>query len=402
MDKKDDSTIELMCSFCGKSQDEVKKLIAGPSVYICDECVSLCDEIIQEEYEHDAKEKHKDSLLKPIEMKESLDQYVIEQDMAKKVLSVAVHNHYKRIGANIDCGDVEIDKSNILLIGPTGSGKELVARAIHRRSRRADKKLAIFNCNHTTPDLVESELFGHLKGSFTGAVTDRIGLFEYADGGTVFLDEIGDLDGTAQGKLLRVLESGEIQRIGSPEIIAVDTRLICATHRDISQMVKDGQFREDLFYRLGGITITLPRLKDHSEDIPDLIDYFLCDYAIKNGHGFKVFDKSVIDFFTGYDWPGNVRQLLETVESLVALTPSSFISMKEATAYLNLQNGESGWHQRANSSRTFQERIRDFKRLLITQALARNENNISAAARELSLDPSNLGKMIKEAGMPAG
>ena len=292
--------------------------------------------------------------------------------------------------------------NKVIILGPTGSGKELVARAIHRRSCRADKRLGIYNCNHKAPDLVESELFGHIRGAFTGAIDDKIGLFEYADGGTVFLDEIGDLDSTNQNKFLRVLESGEIQRLGSPEIIKVNIRLICATHRNIEQMVKDGSFREDLFYRLGRTNITLPSLKDRSEDIPDLINYFLTNLAVEKGYGYKYFEKSAIDFFAACNWSGNVRQLSETIESLYALSPSSFISKNEVAAYLDLHGDGIIWQTISDGSKSFQARVKDFKKLLIAQALVRNNNVVKAAAEELSLDPSNLSKMIKEAGIKMG
>ncbi|UCD16700.1 MAG: sigma-54-dependent Fis family transcriptional regulator [Candidatus Zixiibacteriota bacterium] len=286
--------------------------------------------------------------------------------------------------------------NKVMILGPTGTGKELVARAIHKKSRRSGRRLAIFNCNHKAPDLVESELFGHLRGSFTGAVADRIGLFEYADGGTVFLDEIGDLDITTQAKILRVLESGEINRVGSPETIRVDVRLICATHRDISKMVAQEKFRDDLFYRINGITITLPPLKKRSEDIPDLVNRFLENYAMASGGGIRVFESKAMDLLIAYEWPGNVRQLMDTVQSLAALTPSSFITKDEVARYLSLQES------RPDGRMSFQERVKDFKRILIVQVLTRNGNNVSAAARELSLDPSNLHKMLKEIDIDPG
>jgi len=279
--------------------------------------------------------------------------------------------------------------SKVKILGATGTGKELVARAIHSQSSRADRRLVIFNCSHKPQDLVESELFGHLKGSFTGAVEDRVGMFEYADGGTLFLDEIGDLDITTQVKLLRVLETGEMSRIGSPEVIKVDVRLICATHCDLLAMVERGLFREDLFYRLKGVTISLPPLKDRREDIPELIDYFVERHCARNQHGLKLFQPEARQLLIEYDWPGNVRQLADAVQSLVDLTPSFLVSKADVERYLNF----TGWSPGGNGA--FKDRIREFKRTLIIEALDRSNRNISAAAKSLSLDPSNFRKLAK-------
>ena len=286
--------------------------------------------------------------------------------------------------------------NKVMILGPTGTGKELVARAIHRRSRRADMHLAIFNCNHKAPDLVESELFGHLKGSFTGAVADRVGMFEFADLGTVFLDEIGDLDITTQAKILRVLETGEMQRIGSPEIVRVDVRLICATHHNLPIRIAEKMFREDLYYRLKGVTISLPSLKDRREDIPDLIDFFTRRYCQKIGSGLKLFEPAARDYLIEFDWPGNVRQLLDTVQSLIDLTPSYYITKRDVAGYLVLAENP------VDGDGTLADQMREFKRTLILKTLDRNAKNISAAARELSLDPSNLRKIIKDLKITLG
>jgi len=279
--------------------------------------------------------------------------------------------------------------SKVMILGATGTGKELVARAIHAQSGRVSKRMVIFNCSHKPQDLVVSELFGHLKGSFTGAIEDRKGTFEYADGGTLFLDEIGDLDITTQVKLLRVLESGEMSRIGSAEVIKVDVRLICATHRDLQAMVREGTFREDLFYRLKGITISLPPIRERREDIPELIDFFVARHCAHNDHGIKVLQPEARQLLIEYDWPGNVRQLLDAVQSLVDLTPSFLISRTDVERYLDFQGMTS------NDDGGFKDRVREYKRILIIQALDRAQGNIAVAARTLALDPSNLRKMAK-------
>ena len=280
--------------------------------------------------------------------------------------------------------------SKVMILGATGTGKELVARAMHKRSRRCNKPLAIINCNHKAPDMVESELFGHLRGSFTGAIADRVGMFEYAHNGTLFLDEIGDLDISTQAKILRVIETGEMQRIGSPKIITVDVRLLCATHHDLQKQVEEGTFREDLYYRLKGVTIHMPSLEDRREDIPELLDYFIERCCARSATGLKVFEPAARDLLIEYNWPGNVRQLMDTVQSLIYLTPSYYITRREVEEYLKYPG------QVPNSNGSLSERVRDFKRTIIVQALDRHGGNISATARELKVDPSNLRKMLKD------
>ncbi len=287
-------------------------------------------------------------------------------------------------------------ESKVMILGPTGSGKELVARAIHAKSRRQSRPLAILNCNHKPADLIESELFGHLKGSFTGAVIDRLGLFEYADGGTVFLDEIGDLDMNSQTKLLRVIETGEMRKIGAPDSIKVDVRILCATHHHLGRMVEEKRFREDLFYRLKGVTISLPPLEDRREDIPDLIDYFMERHCKSSGIPLKIMEPTARDLMIEYEWPGNVRQLKDTIEALANLTPSSYISRREAEAFLEYDIVSS--HTRG----TYSDQIRAAKKTIIVKALARNYYNISAAARELQIDRSNLHKLVKDLGLNVG
>lgn len=311
--------------------------------------------------------------------------------------------HYGMVGRSRLMRDVYhmIEKigptdNKVMILGPTGTGKELVARAIHRRSRRSEMPLVVFNCNHKAPDLVESELFGHMRGSFTNAYTDRIGLFVHADGGTVFLDEIGNLDITTQGKLLRVLETGELQPIGTPETVRVDVRLICATNCNLEQMVSQSTFREDLYYRLKGIHIKLPALSERREDIPDLIDFFTENYCRKKDDGIKLFEPGARDLMIEYEWPGNVRQLLDTVQSLIDLSLSHLITRLEVKDYLAYSGADQ------NGAGSLAKRLREFKRLVLIQSLARNGGNVSAAARELDVDPSNLHKTLKELDVESG
>lgn len=258
-------------------------------------------------------------------------------------------------------------------------------------SSRNNKQLAILNCNHKSPDLVESELFGHVKGAFTSAIADRTGLFEFADRGTVFLDEISNLDITTQGKLLRVLETGEFQPVGSPSTRKTDTRLLCATHRDIEQMIKDGKFREDLYYRLKGVVITIPPLRSRKEDIPLLVERLSEKLTQASGAPMKIFDpvrhqSPPIEF----DWPGNVRQLLNVIESAVVLTPSDLIIADDIYSLLNSSPVDGN-----NSRQRLSERLRDMERTLIIEALSETNYNVGAAAGLLGIDSSNLHKKIK-------
>jgi len=287
--------------------------------------------------------------------------------------------------------------SKIMILGETGTGKELVARAVHKYSKRHENRLVIFNCNHKPPDLVESELFGHGKGAFTGAVSSRIGLFEYADGGTVFLDEIGDLDITTQAKILRVLESGEFQTIGdSPELKKTDVRVICATHHDLELSVKEGKFREDLYYRLKGVVVTMPPLRERKDDIPLLVNHFSDKITIEQDRMPVHFESSAMQVLMNYNWPGNVRQLQDTIESLIVLSDSDLIIDTDVNRYLKLRDTSS---ESIKVPKSLADRTVEFRKNCIIEALEKSDNNVSKAARLLEVDPSNLRKWIKSYGI---
>ena len=232
---------------------------------------------------------------------------------------IAINAVYKMI-------DKAAPSDSIMLIqGESGTGKELVAQMIHQRSTRADKPFVVINCATLQEPLLESELFGHVKGAFTGAVEPRIGLFEVADGGTLFLDEVGELAISTQAKLLRVVQSGEIRRVGDNKVINVDTRIIAATHRDLAAEVKSGKFREDLYFRLNVIPLPLPPLRDRREDIPVLINHFLDNFC-KNKRK-KTLLPEVMTVMMQYNWPGNVRELKNTIERLIVMTEDDSISI---------------------------------------------------------------------------
>jgi DNA-binding NtrC family response regulator len=217
-------------------------------------------------------------------------------------------------------------KNNMLLLGETGTGKELIARAIHYNSNRAALPFIPINCTAIPETLMESELFGHVKGAFTGAVTSKKGLFEEAHSGTVFLDEIGDLSLTLQAKLLRVLEDQEIRPVGSTRSIKVDLRFVCATNRNLQEFVREGKFREDLFYRINAITLNIPPLRDRMEDIDELVSYFISKYAVYSGKQVAGIDQKALEYLKLYSWPGNIRELQNIIERAILITESDTIT----------------------------------------------------------------------------
>ena len=235
--------------------------------------------------------------------------------------SIAMNAVYKMVDK------VAASDAVVLIQGESGTGKELIAQMIHQRSIRANKPFVVINCATLQEALLETELFGHVKGAFTGAVESRIGLFEVADGGTLFLDEIGELAINTQAKLLRVVQSGEIRRVGDNKAINVDTRIIAATHRDLAGEVKNGKFREDLYFRLNVITLSLPPLRDKREDIPVLIDHFLDNFCRNRQK--KILLPEVMTAMSQYHWPGNVRELKNTIERLVVMTEGNSISIED-------------------------------------------------------------------------
>ncbi len=223
-------------------------------------------------------------------------------------------------------------KSTVLITGETGTGKELIARAIHNRSAQRDMPLIKVNCAAIPESLLESELFGHVRGAFTGAATTKKGKFALADGGSIFLDEIGTLTPTLQSKLLRVLQEREFEPLGSERSERVDVRVIAATNRDLRQMVAEGKFQEDLFYRLNVIPIELPPLRERRDDIPALVDHFLKKHAQRTGRSIDRIEDSVLADLQQYDWPGNVRELENTIERAVVLSTGPVITARSISA----------------------------------------------------------------------
>ena len=230
---------------------------------------------------------------------------------------------------------VSLTNAKILIQGPNGSGKELVANQIHLNSSRNDAPFIEVNCAAIPSELIESELFGHIKGAFTSAVKDKVGKFEAANGGTIFLDEIGDMSLSAQSKVLRALQENKIQRVGSERDLIVDVRVIAATNKDLRNEIKKNNFREDLFHRLAVIEINVPSLNERSSDIPDLIQHFLKDISIENKLIYKNIDKNAVSQLQKYNWSGNVRELRNVIERLSILTDNNIISLKDVIKYSN-------------------------------------------------------------------
>ncbi len=228
--------------------------------------------------------------------------------------------------------------ATVLIHGETGTGKELLAKAVHFNSRRREKPFVTINCGAIPKDLLESELFGHVKGSFTGAVAHRKGKVESADGGTLFLDEIGEMPLELQVKLLRLIQQGEIEKVGAPSASMVDVRIIAATHRNLEAMIEDGAFREDLYYRLSVIPLELPPLRERADDVPQLVQHFFSKLKQKHGREGLTLPISLMPYFSNYRWPGNIRELENVIERLVVLTPGNEITISDLPAFLRREH----------------------------------------------------------------
>ena len=291
---------------------------------------------------------------------------------------------------------MRVARSNatVLISGESGTGKELIARAIHYNSDRKDKPLVTVNCPSIPENLMESELFGHVKGAFTGAIRDRIGKFEQADGGTLFLDEIGDLKADLQSKLLRVLQEHEFERIGDTRTIKTNVRIIAATNRDLNRMVSEKKFREDLYYRLSVVPIIIPPLRAHKEDIPLLIKHF----ADRYGGGAKYrFSSDVIEAITAYDWPGNIRELENLIERLITLAGSTGITIADLP-----ENILGKVQPSAAASIPLPEEgigLDEVERRVISEMLRRTGGNQSETARLLKIPRHVLLYRIKKLGL---
>jgi len=297
----------------------------------------------------------------------------------------AMHEVMERIKQVAD------SKASVLIEGESGTGKELVARAIHGLSPRRTAPFVAVHCAALSPQLLESELFGHEKGAFTGAVDRRVGRIEQAQNGTLFLDEIGEIDAATQVKLLRVLGERTLERVGGNQSIPVDVRLLVATNRNLEAMVKAGSFREDLFFRIRVVEIDLPPLRDRAEDIPVLADHFLHEFAKENAKSGLEFSRSVLEKFRSYSWPGNIRELRTAVEHGVVMTKGQIIEL------MDLPNGI-----RDSEGRTLlpianrKSKLEDLEKEAIGKALARTNQNITEAAKQLGISRRTLHRKLAD------
>jgi formate hydrogenlyase transcriptional activator len=285
--------------------------------------------------------------------------------------------------------------STVLILGETGTGKELIARAIHNRSKRAGHAFIPVNCAAIPPSLIASELFGHEKGSFTGAIQQRMGRFEAADGGTIFLDEVGDLPAETQLALLRVLQEREIERVGSVKSMPIDVRVLAATNRDLEEAVADRTFRQDLFYRLNIFPIRIPSLHERADDIPLLVEYFVERYAKKAGKKIKNISKKTYDLFQSYDWPGNIRELQNVVERAVILCDGETFSVDET--WLKREN-----RQLSGPTVALATALEKREREAIEAALAQARGQVGGpkgAAAKLGIPRQTLESKIRTLGI---
>ena len=288
-------------------------------------------------------------------------------------------------------------KGRVLITGESGVGKELVARAIHRLSPRADRRFVKVNCAAIPVELIESEMFGYERGAFTGAQGRKKGQFELAHGGTLLLDEIGDMSANAQAKVLRVLQSGELVRVGGEKTVEVDVRVLAATNRDLSALVRDGEFREDLYFRLNVVRIHVPPLRERTEDIAPLVDAFIEELCGENGFRRKQIDAEVIQRLQAYHWPGNIRELKNVVERMVIMsgdriTLADFPDELVGAAVIPRPSRSAP----RPSLRAFKE---EAERAFIEETLERTGWNVSRSAQELGVERTNLHKKIKSLGI---
>lgn len=292
--------------------------------------------------------------------------------------------------------------TTILIYGPSGTGKELVARAIHYESSRSDKPIVTINCGAIPEALLESELFGHEKGSYTGAHKDRVGRFEMANGGTIFLDEIGEMSPSLQVKLLRVLQDQRFERVGGTKTIHADVRIVAATNKNLTEAINNGSFREDLYYRLNVIPIKVPSLKQRRSDIPLLVDHFLKKFSNYHKRKIEGFSQEAIDTLVEYDWPGNVRELENVVKRTIILSENPVIQFKDLPEHIQQSDlfVQPGDNTGLEEGVSLGEAVKDYERKLILEALEKSAGVKTKAAKLLNIKRTTLVEKIKKQNLP--
>lgn len=348
-----------------------------------------------------------DYITKPVELDELLilvnrvaerrqlikENELLRQELGKKGITADKIVYKSPLMAEVInmAGRVAASRASVLIQGESGTGKELLARLIHQLSLRASKPIIIVNCVALHENLLESELFGHEKGAFTGATSRRIGRFEEADGGTLFLDEIGELTPAVQVKLLRFLQEREFQRLGSNQNITVDVRVISATNRDLEKQVKEGNFREDLFYRLKVVTMHLPPLRDRKEDLPILIDHFIQQYAVENKKNIKGLTAEARDLLLKYNYPGNVRELVNILERAVVIARDEYITIDD----LPFKPSSFADHEKKPFG-LLKESVEELEKKLIAEAIKKAQDNQTKAAEILGMSERMLRYKLKK------
>jgi two-component system nitrogen regulation response regulator NtrX len=326
-----------------------------------------------------------------------------------------LHGQYRIIGESIPMKALRQQlalaaptNGRVLIYGESGTGKELVAHALHLMSLRAEKAFVEVNCAAIPEELIESELFGHVKGSFTGALDDKVGKFEQADGGTLFLDEVGDMSLRTQSKVLRVVEEQRFSPVGSASNLTVDVRVIAATNKHLEEEIQKGNFREDLFFRLNVIPFYVPALREHPEDIPGLADHFLREFARAYGRRPKHLSESALNVLLEYRWPGNVRELRNLIERMVIMASGDRIERRHLPPALHHDHPRSqgarpaGQPPRSSGFTTLQEARAAYERDYILRKLEENQGNVSRTAEVLGLERSHLYRKMKTLGIATG
>ncbi len=356
-----------------------------------------------------------DFMVKPPELahltlvvRHGLEEYRLREENAS--LKKSIERRFEIIG---ESGAIKALKQQIVLAGPTngwvlihgesGTGKELVARAIHRSSRRASGPFVEVNCAAIPQELIESELFGHEKGSFTGATGAKRGKFEMAEGGTIFLDEIADMSLATQAKVLRVLEGQEFQRVGSTRTLRADVRVIAASNKNLADEIRKGAFREDLYYRLNVIPLEVPPLRERIDDIPRLVRHFLQEFSSEYGQKPKTIEDDALKLFVKYPWPGNVRELRNFIERLIIMVPGPVLTAADVPPPVrSLQRGkmqDSGGSPVRPYASTLKDARAEFEREFIMQKLKEFNGNVSRTADAICVERSNLHRKIKALGI---